>query len=206
MKKSNEMQSCKVTLIGDSGVGKTAIIGRYISGFFQDINMTSTNASYSKKIHEYKGKKVRMDIWDTVGQEKYRSLGINFYKNSYIIILIYDITTKETFENIKNIWYPQVKQYGEQYHILALVGNKADKFELEAVKDEEAKEFADEIGAQYFQVSAKSGAGINYMFEILGNLFLDPEFSDKIKDQEECKRGSIVLNRIEKKKGCSCNK
>ena len=120
---NDNIPSCKVTLLGDSGVGKSSIIARYVSGVFVKDLISTSGTNYSYKICEDKGKKVRLNIWDTAGQEKYRSLGKNFYKDSYIIILVYDITQKASFQSIKEIWYPEILKNGEKYRILSVVGN-----------------------------------------------------------------------------------
>lgn len=201
------IQDCKVTLIGDSGVGKTSIIGRFISGIFTEDSMSSSGANYSQKIYQNNNQKLRLNIWDTAGQEKFRALGRNFYKNSYIICLIFDITCRQTFENIKEIWYPEIKQYGEKYNILSIVGNKCDLFEEEEVKEEEARDFANQIGGQYFLVSAKNGNGIDVMFKTLANNFLNASFKDKIDELKTIRRNSIKikkgkLDKKNKNKGC----
>ena len=108
MKDEENILYCKITLVGDSGVGKSSIIGRFVSGIFiQDINSTS-GLNYSQKYYEKNGEKICLNLWDTAGQEKFRSLGKNFYKDSYIIIMVYDICDRKSFENIKEIWYPDI--------------------------------------------------------------------------------------------------
>ena len=111
MKDKDSGQICKVILIGETGVGKTCIIVRFISDEFKD-TISTTGASYASKIidfEEYK-KKVQYQIWDTAGQEKYRGLTKIFYKDARIVILVYDVTRRATFEEIKNYWYNQIKQ------------------------------------------------------------------------------------------------
>ena len=210
MKNKDPIPDCKVTLVGDSGVGKSSIIGRYISGIFKDDSMSTSGANYSQKVYERKNQKVRLNIWDTAGQEKYRSLGRNFYKDSYIICLIFDITDKQSFKNVKEIWYPEIKKYGEKYNILSIVGNKSDLFEDEEVQDEEINSFVEEIGGQYFLVSAKNGNGIEPMFKTLANLYLNPNFKDKVEQDRSFRSISIKLTKESMKKknshkkGC-CN-
>ena len=123
----------KVTLIGESSVGKTCIINRFCKGVFNTDVESTLGANYSQKKLEKNGQKIRLDLWDTAGQEKYRAIGRHFYKESYIVCLVYDITSKESFENLKTIWYPDLKEYGEEYKIVALIGNKLDKFLEEEV-------------------------------------------------------------------------
>ena len=162
----------KVTLIGESSVGKTSIINRYTrDDFAQDLEST-LGANYSQKKIVRHGKKIRLDLWDTAGQEKYRAIGRHFYKESYIVCLVYDITSKSSFENIKKIWYPELKEYGEKLKILALVGNKIDKYLEEEVKEDEAQKFADEIKAIYKRTSAMEGTNIEELFNILADKYL----------------------------------
>ena len=116
----------KVVLLGDSGVGKTCIISRYISNLFED-NVKSTNgASYASKRVDYPKlkKSLILDIWDTAGQEKFKALTKFFYKDAAIVILVYDITRRDSFDNIKNVWYQEVKENGAKDIILGIAGNK----------------------------------------------------------------------------------
>ena len=199
MKKRNEIPDCKVTLIGDSGVGKSSIIGRYVSGIFMENDSSTAGANFTQKIFEKNGKKVRLNIWDTAGQEKYRALGKNFYKDSYIICIVYDVTSKQSFKDIKEIWYPDVLKYGEKYHIISIVGNKCDKYDVEEVSEEDAQSYAEEIKAKFFLVSALNGNGIDTMFQNLAEEFLDPEFKENIKSEREL-MNSFELNKDHFKK------
>ena len=204
MKNIERIPDCKVTLIGDSGVGKSSIIGRYISGIFRGDTLTTSGANYSQKIYQKNNQKVRLNIWDTAGQERFRSLGRNFYKDAYIICIIYDITNKQSFENIKQIWYPEIEKHGEKFKILAIVGNKCDLYEDEEVDEKDASDFSDKIGAKFFLVSAKNGDAIEEMFKTLANLFLNPDFKDKIKENNFDRTSSIKLNNNEFKKNNGC--
>ena len=171
----------KVTLIGNAGVGKTCIIQRFIDNSFSDNPVSTISAnSIEKEIIRGKEKYV-LNIWDTAGQEKYQSLGKHFYKDSYIVCLVYDITNQESLDAIKSIWYPNLQKFGEQYSVLAVVGNKSDLYENGELADEEqAKNFAKEINATFMLTSAKNGDGINKLFKILTEKLLsNPKFSGK---------------------------
>ncbi len=101
--------NCKITLVGDSGVGKTSIIGRFVTGIFiSDMNSTS-GLNFSQKIYEKKGKKICLNIWDTAGQEKFRSLAKVFYKNAAICVLVYEITRRASFEELQKFWIEEIK-------------------------------------------------------------------------------------------------
>ena len=134
--------SVKITLLGNSGVGKTCIITRYTEGSFEQNKASTSGASYSQKHLVIENKEITLDVWDTAGQEKYRSLGRHFYKDAYIVCLVYDITNLESFQTLKKKWYNDLKTYGEKYSIVAVVGNKSDCYENEKVPEEEAREYA----------------------------------------------------------------
>ena len=194
-----DTSSIKITLIGDNGVGKTCIIGRFTSNRFDTDSLSTEGVSYSKKEYQYKDKILQLDLWDTAGQEKYRSLGKHFYKDSFIVILVYDITIRETFDNLKNIWLDDITNFGEEYKVLAIVGNKCDLYEQEAVSEEEARQFAKEHDAIYATVSAKSGLNINELFNLCLNKYFEPDFQDNIYELKKKMEDSIVIKDKKKK-------
>ena len=180
---NEEKEGIKIALVGDSGVGKTCIISRYIDNIFIENNDSTIGANYSEKTIKRGDKEVQLNIWDTAGQEKFHSLGKHFYKDSYVVCLVYDITNQESLDSLKNIWYPDLQKYGEQYTILAVVGNKCDLYEMDNLaKEEQAKAFADEIKAIFMLTSAKTGDGIEKLFNTLTDKFLSPEFNPKVKE------------------------
>ena len=189
----------KVTLIGESSVGKTSIINRYTKESFSQELDSTLGANYSQKKITRHGKKIRLDLWDTAGQEKYRAIGRHFYKESYIVCLVYDITNKDSFEKIKSIWYPDLKEYGEKLKIVALVGNKLDKYLEEEVNEEDAKKFAGEIKAIYKRTSAMEGTNIEDLFNTLADKYL-AEISGLIIEDDKIKIKKVDSK--EKKKGC----
>ena len=121
---------------------------------------------------------MQFDLWDTAGQEKYRSISMIFYKDAKIAILVYDITRRETFEQIKEYWYKQVKESSTSDIIIAVVGNKCDLFDKEQVKEEEGKEFSNQIGAIFKSTSCFHNVGIQELFKDIGIKFLNSNFSD----------------------------
>ncbi len=168
----SNLEGIKVTLIGDSSVGKTSIINRFCKNIFEQ-NLSSTlGANYCQKIIEKDGKNIRLDLWDTAGQEKYRAIGRHFYRESHIVCLVYDITNKESFENVKSIWYPELMEHGEKLKIIGLIGNKNDRYLDENVDEKNAKEFADEIQALYKKTSALDNTGIEDLFDELVSKYL----------------------------------
>ena len=107
-----ENKICKVILVGESGVGKTCIIVRFVSEEYKEETISTTGASYASKIMEFSDykKSIQFQIWDTAGQEKYRGLTKLFYKDARIVILVYDMTRRKSFDEIKNYWYNQIKE------------------------------------------------------------------------------------------------
>ena len=166
----NSNDTCKILLIGESGVGKTSIISQYVEETFKEDQETSAGASFSTKKLELKnGNLVTLEIWDTAGQEKFRALTQLFYKESSAAILVYDITRKDSFEQIKEYWFNQVKEKSPNNVIIALAANKIDLFENEEVEEKIARDFANEIGAIFMMTSAKNKDGIDELFDIIAN-------------------------------------
>ena len=201
---SDKANSCKVVLLGESGVGKTCIISRYVNNTYDEKSETTNGASYASKVidlEQYK-QSLRFDIWDTAGQEKYRSLTKFFYKDAAIAVLVYDITRRESFEEVRKYWYEQLKTCGEKNIVIGLAGNKCDMFDKEAVTEEEARSFANEIGAQFQLTSAFKNLGIEDLFRMVGCKYLDPNFQDKINDETKEEKKNITLenNTSQKKK------
>ena len=181
---SDKSLSCKVVLLGESGVGKTCIISRFVNNTYDERSETTNGASYASKVVEFEryGKSLRLDIWDTAGQECYRSLNKIFYRDAKIVILVYDITNRKTFEDLKYYWYRQVESSCEKNPIIGIAGNKCDMFDKEAVTEDEAKAFATEIGAQFQLTSAFKNNGIEELFKLVGCKYLDPNFQQKVKE------------------------
>ena len=167
---------CKIVLVGDSGTGKTCIISRFINDKFDKLQMTTACPSFCTKTISYSeyNKIINLDIWDTAGQEIYRSISKLFYKNSSVGILVYDITNPKSFQSIKDYWYNELKENTSPNIIFNIVGNKIDLFENEKVNEDEVKEFAKSINAGFYLTSAKNNIEITKLFLESGKKFIDP--------------------------------
>ena len=203
----DDTQSVKAVLLGESGVGKTCIIARFINGSFENNIMSTTGASYAGKtmvFEEFEGKCVKFEIWDTAGQEKYRSLTKIFYKDARIAILVYDITRKDSYEELKNYWYAQIKESSPDNIIIGIAANKCDLYDNEQVPEDEARAFANEIGAVFKLTSANTNTGIEELFRALGYRILDPNYSEE--NEAYNKKPNIKIEvedkNTKKKKGC----
>ena len=207
MSEEDNENGIKITILGNPGVGKTCIISRYIDNIFNENNESTLGENYLEKTIQVKDREVVLNIWDTAGQEKFHSLGKHFYKDSYVIIFVYDITKQDSLNSLKDIWYPELKKHGEKYTILAVVGNKYDLYENDILADEEqARQFAKEINATFFLTSAKSGDGVDKLFTTLAEQYISPEFEPKAKEMIKKRGPSFSVGKKEQntknKKGC----
>jgi len=193
----DEKISLKLIIIGDSGVGKTSIIQRYYEDSFNENSQITLKAHLLEKEVIISDRKIDLELWDTAGQEKYRSLTQIFVKNSKIIIFVYSVVSYKSFESL-NFWYDFVKKEIKPNTILGLAGNKTDLiFEndfKEEVSEEAGKEFADKIGASFALVSAKESSKeiialineliSNYIENMSSNMDLNSTIKLDINDEE----------------------
>ena len=189
----------KIILLGESGVGKTSIINRYLNDEFASDSLSTLGSYTSKKVVTKNKSKYLLDIWDTSGQEQYHSITNLFINGSDIVILVFSIDSKSSFTGL-NFWYNSVKEkLGNDNYILAIVGSKSDLFSEEQVSEEEAKKFAKERNAIFKLVSAKMDVkGINNLFDSLMDEFVGN--SNNKKESEKIKVSKT--KKIKKKRFC----
>ena len=189
----------KLILVGDSGTGKTNLISVAAGLEFNSGVLTTTSCSYIQKIVKRNKKEYKINLWDTIGQEKYRSLTKIFMKDSNIVIFVYDITKRETFESL-NYWKKIIEEILGNDITLGVVGNKIDLYFDEKVKEEEGQEYANSIGAKFKLTSAKNSPKevSSFIEEIMLKEYLARNKS--INDRKD----SVVIKKQEekKKKGC----
>ncbi len=135
----------KVVLIGDSGVGKTNLLSRYLKNEFSFDSKTTVGVEFGAKRIDLDGVKIKAQIWDTAGQERFRSITNAYYKGAKGALLVYDVTRRETFDNI-NKWVPELKQSGDKDVTIILVGNKTDLETDRQVSTEEGNKKAELYG------------------------------------------------------------
>ena len=210
----------KVVLLGETAVGKSCLISRFVSDTFLTNHVATLAGSFSSKnvFYDKVNKKIKYEIWDTAGQEKYRALNKMFYQDASVAILVLDITRKDTFEAIKNYWYSEVKENSPKNIVIAIAANKSDLYEYEEIGNEELQEYANSIGAIYKQTSALQSSGINDLFDNIGYKILSPEnyevfirktnsrkqikLTHTISDNDSNSLNSASLKRRANKKGC----
>ena len=174
----------KILLLGDWSVGKTCFLMRYTENTFNDIHLSTIGIDYKfKNLTLEDGQKLKIQIWDTAGQERYKSITKSYIKGANGIILIYDVTSKKSFEGIQN-WVKQLKELPSRICI-TIAANKIDK-ENRVISTDEGTKFSKEIGYPFFEASAKDGTNIDECFDslikqIYNNYINSPVNDDNIK-------------------------
>jgi small GTP-binding protein len=198
----SEPISVKVVLLGESGVGKTSIITQYTTKKFNPRCSTSVSAQFISKTLKFPEfeKSIKFDIWDTVGQEKYRSLTKIFYRDAKVIVFVYDITTEYSFNQLKDYWYEETINTTEKTPLMAVVANKSDLYPDQKVNNKDGKEFAEKINAIFQTTSAMSDTGINTLFENIGKKIIMPDYDYKNSDNTAQKDYSKKIEKENKEK------
>ena len=152
---------CKLIFVGDMQVGKTAFFNKITTGTFNSNEISTQTNSNTKKYFNINNKSICVDFWDTAGQEKYNSVNQLFYKGADVVILLFDITNKASFTNIKQEWMPIVKSNVPDDVVIGLAGNKFDLFEEQNVTEEEVQQYANEINVDYALISCLQNLGLD---------------------------------------------
>ena len=158
--------SYKLIIVGDTGVGKTNILSRFIIDDFSIETPSTVSMEFGRKILELDGSKIKLQIWDTAGQEKFRSLTQSYFKGSKGAFIVYDVTKEDTFDKVQG-WYDDIKASGDKDCLIGIIGNKIDLEESRKVSTEIGKKKADELKCLFAETSALQGVGINEAFEEL---------------------------------------
>ena len=167
-KKMTDELVYKVLLLGDSSVGKTCFLLRYCDKSFQEAHLSTIGLDYRlKSMTLQNDKNIKLQIWDTAGQDRFRAITKNYYKGANGIILIYDVTNKQSYENVKN-WLTQIKEEANPNVIIYLAGNKIDvEEEQRVITTEDGQKIADEYKLPFKETSAKNGINVNEIFQEL---------------------------------------
>ncbi|KAL9374185.1 hypothetical protein Peur_033805 [Populus x canadensis] len=159
--------SFRILLIGDSGVGKSSLLVSFISSSVEDLAPT-IGVDFKIKQLAVGGKRLKLTIWDTAGQERFRTLTSSYYRNAQGIILVYDVTRRETFTNLSDVWGKEVELFStNQDCVKMLVGNKVDKESGRDVTKDEGMALAKQHGCLFLECSAKTRENVEQCFEEL---------------------------------------
>ena len=210
MKTGKKEHLFKLVIIGDASTGKSSLLRRYCENDFSETYVCTIGVDFQLKILKMNDQQiVKLQIWDTAGQERFKVMTKSYYRSAKACLIVYDITRKETFENVK-VWCEQYMQNNSggarSKQNIVILGNKRDLTEQRQVEFEAGEKLAEEIGCQFFEVSAKvDGDEISRIFFSLAEILLQNEdgiTSGAKKGEEE--RNSVVLRAelAKKKKNC----
>ena len=197
----------KIVLIGDSFVGKTNIMSKYLMNEFHEDSKATVGVEFGAKKFDIEGKSVKAQIWDTAGQERYKSITTTYYKGAKGALIVYDITRKETFDSVDR-WISEVLNSGDKNMTMLLIGNKCDLDNQRQVTKEQGEEKAKAFKVAFLETSASSGENLDVAFEMIMK-----EVYSKCKNEldeddgmEEMQMGKEIdltkENKVEKKKCC----
>lgn len=188
----------KIIVVGDSSVGKTSVIHRFVKGEFDTTIIATVGVDFRVKEINVNGQKIKLQIWDTIGQEKYRSLAPQYFRRSDGVILFYDTTVKASFGHLQ-LWLDSIINNAQSAIPVILVGNKCDLPEV--VEKQHAMDFAKDKKLELYFCSAKSGENIDKIFERIAELIMSQA------DHEEAPAPVVALektNENPEKKNCNC--
>ena len=191
----NYDEKCQLLIIGDATVGKTSILTRFTDDKFSTNYLNTVGLDFFSKDEVFNNKKVRIKIWDTAGQERYRALTQGFFKSAHGIIITYDVSNVDTFENLK-YWIQSIHtNLGENDSIkIIIIGNKID-LERE-VSLEDAQKYAEDNGYKYFETSAKTGKGVIESIRFLVQEIIDcqDKKQNNINNGNDNNIANVILN------------
>ena len=187
----------KILLLGDSEVGKSCFLMRYADNVFVDNYITTIGLDYKLKyIQLDSGEIIKVQLWDTAGQDRYRTIAKNYYKGSHGILLLYDVTKTNSIENIRQ-WIRDIREEVYEKTIIFLIGNKIDKKEERKIQTEQGAKLAEEFNLPFFEASAKSGENVDEIFKALYK-----KISEVYIELQKEKGTKLSSNKKKKKKKC----
>ncbi|XP_068743896.1 ras-related protein Rab-8A-like [Montipora capricornis] len=153
----------KLLLIGDSGVGKTCVLFRFSEDAFNSTFISTIGIDFKIRTIELDGKKIKLQIWDPAGQERFRTISTAYYRVAMGIMLVYDITNEKSFENIKN-WIRNIEEHASSDVEKMVLGNKCDMEDRRVVSKERGTQLATEYGIKFMETSAKASINVEEAF------------------------------------------
>lgn len=188
----------KILLIGDSGVGKSCLLLRFADDTYTDSYISTIGVDFKIKTIEIDDKIIKLQIWDTAGQERFRTITSSYYRGAQGIIIVYDVTDRESFNNVKN-WIIEIEKYAAEDVQKILIGNKIDLKNDRNVSYEEGKELADNCNIQFLETSAKIAHNVEQAFKTMAS---EIKNKSQLENQQKTK-ANINLNATRVKKSSS---
>jgi len=181
----NKTIQFKLVLLGDTSVGKSSIVIRFVKGQFSEFQESTIGAAFLTQTVPLNDCTVKFEIWDTAGQERYHSLAPMYYRGAAAAVIVYDITSQETFSRAKS-WVKELQRQGTQDVVIALTGNKVDREEEREVMAEDAKAYATENNLLFLETSAKTNVNVRELFLAIARKLP--------KDQDNQQNNSFILD------------
>eukprot|EP00300_Choanocystis_sp_HF-7_P002652 c12008_g1_i2.p2 GENE.c12008_g1_i2~~c12008_g1_i2.p2 ORF type:complete len:208 (+),score=62.89 c12008_g1_i2:37-660(+) len=153
----------KLLLIGDSGVGKSCLLLRFADDTYTESYISTIGVDFKIRTIERDGKTIKLQIWDTAGQERFRTITSSYYRGAHGIIVVYDVTDQESFNNVKQ-WLQEIDRYASDGVNKLLIGNKNDLQEKKVVETKVARDFADQLRIPFLETSAKDRTNVELSF------------------------------------------
>ena len=195
----------KVLLLGNSDVGKSSLLLRYVDAVWSDTFVPTIGVDFKVKTIDIGDKKVKLQIWDTAGQERFRNVVSTYFRGAHGILLIYDVTNRDSFKNLEN-WLIEIEKNASENVLKILIGNKNDLEDERDITPDEGKAFANRNGMQFIETSAKMNTNVNEAFETLGKLMIEFSSSQKqaiSQDKKDKKTLSASSGKnLNTKRGC----
>ena len=191
----------KLLLIGDSGVGKSCLLLRFSDDQFTPSFITTIGIDFKIKTIELDGKRIKLQIWDTAGQERFRTITTAYYRGAMGILLVYDVTDEQSYQNIRN-WIRNIEQHAADNVNKVLIGNKADMTFEKVVETSRGQALADEYGIKFFETSAKTNANVVESFTSIA-----VDIKSRLMASKPQNGGGGYINPADKKssdKKCGC--
>ena len=193
----------KCVFVGDIFVGKTSIITRFMYDTFLDKYKGTVGIDFLAKTMYLEDRTVRLHLWDTAGQERFKCLIANYIRDSNAAIVVFDVTSKATFESVDG-WIQEIKDERGSQTSIFLVGNKTDEKDKREVTTEEAFEKAKQASAEFIETSAKSGDNIKQLFKMIACSLPAAESNPPANELNDIRLGESFSSNQDPKKGCFC--
>ena len=174
----------KIIIIGDSGVGKSNILGRYLTNTFKQDTKSTVGVEFGSKKVTVNDVNIKLQIWDTAGQERYRAITSAYYKGSKGCFIVYDITSTQTFEDVEK-WYEEINKSGDKGISIVLVGNKCDLEQERKVTVEMGEEKARNLNCPFFETSALNNTQIEKIFQVISEDIYSKSKNEKKDDEDD---------------------
>ena len=196
----------KVIIIDDKGVGKKNIMSKFLKNKFMEESKATVGVEFGSKLFDLNGHKIKAQIWDTAGQEKYKSITGAYFKGSKGALVVYDITQKSTYESLEK-WVNDLKSAGDPKITIILIGNKSDLEENRQVSKEQGEEKAISFGCAFLKTSAMNGSNIDKAFNLMIKEIFEKFSSDSSEDKElgtNVKGEDVKLDKVKDKNKKKC--